>query len=156
MKEMRAGLITGGIGYIGSHSAVLLLERDYRVIILDILYDCKLNFLQKIRSITLREPVFYEGDIRDCYLLKKIFQECPIDSVIHFAGLKAVAESQADPLKYYIYNISGSISLFRTKLNANVHQLFSRRLQRFMEHLGFLSILRICPPTQSMFMVKIN
>jgi UDP-glucose 4-epimerase len=123
MKKMRTVLITGGIGYIGSHTAVLLLERDYRVIILDNLYNCKLNVLQKIRSITLREPIFYEGDIRDCYLLKKIFQEYPINSVIHFAGLKAVTESQADPLKYYDYNVSGSISLFRAMLKANVHQL---------------------------------
>jgi UDP-glucose 4-epimerase len=123
MKEMRTVLITGGIGYIGSHTAVLLLQRDYRVIILDNLHNCKLNVLQKIRSITLREPIFFEGDVRDCYLLNKIFQEYSVDSVIHFAGLKAVAESQADPLKYYDYNVSGSISLFKAMLNANVHQL---------------------------------
>lgn len=120
---MKNILITGGLGYIGSHTAVSLLKKGYHVIILDNLHNCKLNVLQQISSITLREPIFFKGDIRDSFLLDKIFKKCSVHSVIHFAGLKAVSESQVNPLKYYDYNVYGSISLFKAMLNANVHQL---------------------------------
>jgi UDP-glucose 4-epimerase len=121
---MNTILVTGGIGFIGSHTVSLLLKNNNtNVIVLDNLHNCNLNVLHNIRLITHREPIFFKGDIRDRTFLEEIFRAHPVDSVIHFAGLKSVSESQADPLKYYDYNISGSIVLFREMLKANVHRL---------------------------------
>ena len=120
---MKSILVTGGIGYIGSHTVVTLLKNNYNVIILDNLNNSKTKVLKGILAITNKEPVFIQGDIRDGHLLERIFQEYSIDSVIHFAGLKAVAESQLEPLKYYDNNVSGSITLFEEMLKANVEKL---------------------------------
>jgi UDP-glucose 4-epimerase len=113
-------LITGGIGYVGSHTTVSLLQRDLNVIILDNLVNSKIDTLKKIKLITLREPIFFEGDIRDQNLLNKIFKEHPVDSVIHFAGLKSVSESESKPLVYYNNNVIGSIALLEEMLKAKV------------------------------------
>jgi len=120
---MNTILLTGGAGYIGTHTALKLLEQDYSVVIIDNLCNSKINAIHQVQSITARKLVFYEGDIRDHSLLDSIFNSHIIQGVIHFAGLKSVSESQADPLKYYNYNISGSIVLFQEMLKANVHRL---------------------------------
>ena len=121
---MNTILVTGGIGFIGSHTVSLLLKNNNsNIIVLDNLHNCNLKVLHNIRLITHREPIFFKGDIRDRTTLEEIFRAHPVDSVIHFAGLKSVFESQADPLKYYDYNISGSIVLFQEMLKANVHRL---------------------------------
>ncbi len=91
---MKTILVTGGAGYIGSHTVVRLLEQEYGVVIVDNLCNSKVNAIHQIESITGRKPVFYEGDVRDRTLLAGIFKAHPIQGVIHFAGLKAVAESQ--------------------------------------------------------------
>jgi UDP-glucose 4-epimerase len=113
-------LITGGIGYVGSHTTVSLLQQDLNVIILDNLVNSKIDTLKKIKLITHREPIFFEGDIRDQNLLNKIFKEHPVDSVIHFAGLKSVSESESKPLVYYNNNVIGSIILLEEMLKAKV------------------------------------
>ena len=86
-------LVTGGCGYIGSHTVCELLDNNYEVIIVDNLCNSKKEVLSQIKTITGKEAKFYEGDVCDTSLLKQIFTENEIDAVIHFAGLKAVGES---------------------------------------------------------------
>jgi UDP-glucose 4-epimerase len=117
---MKTILVTGGTGYIGSHTAVSLLENNYKVIILDNLCNSKISTLARIGKISSKTPDFYQGDIRDAALLASIFKNHPISGVIHFAGLKAVGESQKEPLKYYENNVAGSITLLNEMLKANV------------------------------------
>ena len=116
-------LVTGGLGYIGSHTVVALLEKDEEVVILDDLSNSSLEALSRIKDITSVEPGFYLGSILDRALLKKIFTEENITNVIHFAGLKSVGESVSQPLKYYEVNITGSLCLFDEMLKAGVHNL---------------------------------
>ncbi|WP_353439125.1 UDP-glucose 4-epimerase GalE [Polynucleobacter sp. UK-FUSCHL-C3] len=118
---MKTILVTGGAGYIGSHTVVKLLEQGYGAVIVDNLCNSKVNAIHQIESITGRKPFFYEGDMRDRALLAGVFKSHSIDGVIHFAGLKAVAESQAKPLLYYDNNVAGSIALLEEALKANVH-----------------------------------
>jgi len=118
---MKTFLVTGGAGYIGSHTVVKLLDQGYGVVIVDNLCNSKVNAIHQIESITGRKPFFYEGDVRDRALLAGIFNTYSIHGVIHFAGLKAVAESQAKPLLYYDNNVAGSIALLEEALKANVH-----------------------------------
>ncbi len=120
---MKTILVTGGAGYIGSHTVVKLLEQGYGVVIVDNLCNSKVNAIDQIASITGHKPVFYEGDVRDRALLAGIFKAHPIQGMIHFAGLKAVAESQAKPLLYYDNNVAGSITLLEEALKANVHNV---------------------------------
>lgn len=116
-------LVTGGTGYIGSHTVVKLLEAGANVVILDNLSNSKREVINRIEMITDRRPEFIVGDIRDRSLLKSLFSAHKIDAVIHFAGLKAVGESVAEPLKYYDNNVSGSIVLFEEMALANVKNL---------------------------------
>ncbi len=104
-------LVTGGAGYIGSHTCVELLEKGYEVVVIDNLCNASAKSLQRVSQITGKNVGFYEGDVRDGKLLDKIFQENKIDWVIHFAGLKAVGESCEKPILYYDNNIVGTLSL---------------------------------------------
>ena len=104
-------LVTGGTGYIGSHTVVKLLEAGNDVIILDNLANSKKEVINKIKLITQKEPMFIEGDIRDEAVLDEIFIDNKIDAVVHFAGLKAVGESVSKPLEYYNNNVYGSLVL---------------------------------------------
>ncbi len=104
-------LVTGGTGYIGSHTAVLLIEAGYDVVVIDNLVNSKIEVTNHIKEITGKDVVFYKGDVRDKKLLEKIFTEHKIDVVIHFAGLKAVGESVMMPLEYYNNNILSTINL---------------------------------------------
>ena len=90
-------LVTGGTGYIGSHTVVQLLNNDYSVLILDNLSNSKIEVLNRIKQISGKSPEFIQGDILDSELLRKVFSENKIDAVIHFAGLKAVGESETEP-----------------------------------------------------------
>ena len=117
---MKTILVTGGTGYIGSHTVVSLLDNNYKVVILDNLCNSKIGTLTCIEKISSKTPDFYQGDIRDSTLLASIFKNHQISGVIHFAGLKAVGESQKEPLKYYENNVTGSITLLNEMLNAKV------------------------------------
>ncbi len=116
-------LLTGGTGYIGSHTAVELTNAGYEVVIVDNLYNSKKTVLDRIGVITGKRPVFYEGDILDTKLLTKIMVDEKIEAVIHFAGLKAVGESVAKPILYYKNNIGGTLSLCEAMIAANVRNL---------------------------------
>ena len=118
---MKTILVTGGLGYIGSHTVVTLQASGYVVVILDNLCNSKLATLSSIEKISSQAPIFYQGDIRDRTLLSNIFASHKIFGVIHFAGLKAVGESQNEPLKYYDNNVIGSITLLEEILRAKVH-----------------------------------
>ncbi|WP_432472294.1 UDP-glucose 4-epimerase GalE [Amphritea sp. HPY] len=105
-------LVTGGAGYIGSHTVIQLLESGNDVIVLDNLCNANPEVFNRIEKICNRRPAFIEGDVRNAVLLDTIFSNNQIDSVIHFAGLKAVGESVANPVLYYQNNVAGSITLF--------------------------------------------
>ena len=117
---MKNILVTGGTGYIGSHTVVELLNRDYNVVIIDNLANSKKIVLDRIKTITGKMPKFYLGDIRDAKILDKIFNENKIDCVINFAGLKAVGESVRMPLEYYENNIYGALVLLDSMRKHNV------------------------------------
>ena len=104
-------LVTGGTGYIGSHTTVELIERGYDVIIADNLSNSKEEVIGFIEKITGKRPKFYKADLLDRKAVKNIFDENKIDSVIHFAGLKAVGESVEKPIEYYHNNITGTLNL---------------------------------------------
>ena len=116
-------LVTGGCGYIGSHTCVQLIESGYEVIIVDNLYNSSKAVLKRIETITGVEPKFYEVDILDEVNLERVFTENHIDAVIHFAGYKAVGESVRIPLTYYQNNISGSLNLYSLMKKHHVHHL---------------------------------
>ncbi|RDL30766.1 putative UDP-glucose 4-epimerase Gal10 [Venustampulla echinocandica] len=114
-------LITGGTGYIGSFTALALLDADYKVVIVDNLYNSSKVSLDRIEILCGKRPDFYEVDITDEAALDKVFAAHPdIDSVIHFAALKAVGESSEIPLEYYRVNVGGTISLLRSMTKHNV------------------------------------
>jgi len=106
-------LVTGGLGYIGSHTLVELIEANEEVLVLDNLSNSKEDVLNRIEEITKVKPIFYEGDIRDIKKLEEIFSTYTIKAVIHFAGLKAVGESVINPIDYYDSNVVGSLQLLK-------------------------------------------
>ncbi len=116
-------LVTGGAGYIGSHTCVELLNAGHEVIVLDNLCNSSSESLSRIEKLTQKSLTFVKGDIRDSQLLDQVFQQNSIDAVIHFAGLKAVGESQQIPLAYFDNNIAGSISLVQAMQRAQVFKL---------------------------------
>ncbi|WP_455603089.1 SDR family NAD(P)-dependent oxidoreductase, partial [Acinetobacter pecorum] len=113
-------LVTGGAGYIGSHTCVELLNAGHDVIVLDNLCNSSAESLNRVQQLSQKSLTFVEGDIRDSQLLDQVFQQNSIDAVIHFAGLKAVGESQQIPLDYFDNNIAGSISLVQAMQRAQV------------------------------------
>jgi UDP-glucose 4-epimerase len=116
-------LITGGAGYIGSHTCVELLAAGCELIVVDNLCNSKREALHRVEAISREKVTFFELDLRDQSGLKRIFAEHAIDAVIHFAGLKAVGESVEKPLQYYDVNVTGSLVLFEVMAAANVKTL---------------------------------
>ena len=104
-------LVTGGAGYIGSHTCVELLNSGYGVVVVDNLCNANPKSLDRVRELTGKDLRFYEGDVRDEGLLRKIFAENDIGCVIHFAGLKAVGESVEKPWEYYNNNLNSTLVL---------------------------------------------
>ena len=116
-------LVTGGAGYIGSHTCVQLLEQGHLPVVIDDLSNSSVKSLERVRQITGREVPFYEGDVRDEALLDRIFSEYGIGCVIHFAGKKAVGESVAKPLEYYENNLIATMTLCRVMAQKGVKKL---------------------------------
>lgn len=116
-------LVTGGAGYIGSHTVLTLLEQGDDVVVLDNLSNASAESLLRVAKITGRDAIFYQGDVLDRHCLKKIFSAHDIDAVIHFAGLKSVGESVAKPIEYYQNNVTGSIILLEEMVIAGVKKL---------------------------------
>ncbi|WP_075180746.1 UDP-glucose 4-epimerase GalE [Pantoea sp. 1.19] len=115
-------LVTGGSGYIGSHTCVALMAQGHEVVILDNLHNSKRSVLRAMTSLSGRAPIFIEGDVRDAGLLTSLFATQSVDSVIHFAGLKAVGESVSQPLAYYDNNVTGTLTLLQAMQVAGVRQ----------------------------------
>jgi UDP-glucose 4-epimerase len=120
---MQTILVTGGTGYIGSHTVLQLLEAGQQVVILDNYSNSSSESLTRVEKITGKKATLYEGDIRDSELLNEIFSKHEIDGVIHFAGLKAVGESVALPLKYYENNVYGTLNLCKAMDEHNVKNI---------------------------------
>lgn len=116
-------LVTGGAGYIGSHTCVQLLDAGHEVVVLDNLSNSSEQALQRVQTLTKKTLSFVRGDIRDAATLDQLFAQYDIEAVIHFAGLKAVGESQQIPLTYFEHNIAGSIALFSAMQRAKVFNL---------------------------------
>ena len=116
-------LVTGGAGYIGSHTCLELLNAQHEVVVLDNLSNSSEVSLSRVQALANKSLTFIQGDIFDQQILDQIFKSHSIDAVIHFAGLKAVGESQKEPLKYFENNISGSISLVKAMERAQVFKL---------------------------------
>ena len=116
-------LVTGGAGYIGSHTCVELLEDGHQVVVVDNLCNSNPKSLERVQELTGKAPKFYEGDVRDEALLQKIFGENAIDCVIHFAGLKAVGESVAQPWRYYDNNLNSTLVLTKVMEEVGVKKL---------------------------------
>ena len=116
-------MLTGGMGYIGSHTAVALAEAGYEVVIYDNLSNSKASVLDRLKTITGKHFRFIEGDVRDTAKLSETLKNHNIDAVIHFAGLKAVGESVEKPINYYDNNVIGTISLLKAMHASNVKTL---------------------------------
>lgn len=116
-------LVTGGAGYIGSHTCLRLLECGYRVLVLDNFSNSSPEALKRVQALTGQTLDIITGDVNDSALLDTLFAAHQIDAVIHFAGLKAVGESVAEPLMYYHNNVSGAVSLLQAMQKAGVRDL---------------------------------
>lgn len=116
-------LVTGGAGYIGSHTCVALLKAGYEVLVLDNLCNSKAESLHRVGAITGKKIPLIQGDVRDRHKLREVFAAHAIDGVIHFAGLKAVGESVEKPLSYYDTNVAGSVALAEVMTDFGVRRL---------------------------------
>lgn len=106
-------LVTGGLGFIGSHTSLLLLEEGYDVVILDNLSNSRISTLEKINSLSANKAAFVQGDILDEKIVDKVFSLGNFHGVIHFAALKSVEESQNNPMKYYLNNVAGTLTILK-------------------------------------------
>lgn len=138
-------LVTGGAGYIGSHTSLELLNAGYEVVVLDNLSNSSEESLRRVMDITGRKIKFYKGDIGDRDILEKIFEQENIRSCIHFAGLKAVGESLQKPLEYYSNNISGSLVLFDVMRKNNVKNIIFSSSATVYGDPAFVPITEECP-----------
>lgn len=138
-------LVTGGAGYIGSHTCVALLEAGYAVTVVDNLCNASRKAIDRVRQITGKDLTFYETDIRDYAGLQKIFSQEQIDCVIHFAGLKAVGESVQKPLEYYQNNISGTLVLCDVMRQHNVKNMIFSSSATVYGDPAFVPITEACP-----------
>lgn len=139
-------LVTGGAGYIGSHTCLELLNNGYEVVVLDNLSNSSEESLKRVQLLAGKPLKFYFGDIRNKSILEKIFAENKIDCVMHFAGMKAVGESVVEPLKYYENNVSGSLILYKAILESSCKKIIfssSATVYGIPEHLPLTEECRI-------------
>jgi UDP-glucose 4-epimerase len=123
MKTINTILVTGGAGYIGSHTCLELLNADFQVVVVDNLCNSMITSLERVQELTGKQLTFIEADLRDKQALEQIFTAHSIDAVIHFAGLKAVGESVNIPIDYYQNNIGGTINLLEVMNHASVKNI---------------------------------
>ena len=138
-------LVTGGAGYIGSHTCVELLEAGYDVVVVDNLYNASEKSIERVKEITGKDLTFYQADILDEEALDKIFDKEKVDAVIHFAGLKAVGESVAKPLEYYKNNITGTLILCDVMRKHNVKNIIFSSSATVYGDPAFIPITEECP-----------
>lgn len=138
-------LVTGGAGYIGSHTTLALLQEQYDVVVLDNLCNSSAESLRRVAQIAGRAAKFVEGDIRDAALLAQLFSEHQFDAVMHFAGLKAVGESVTKPLRYYDNNVHGSQTLLQACANAGVFKFVFSSSATVYGNPAELPISETCP-----------
>jgi UDP-glucose 4-epimerase len=120
---MKNILVTGGLGYIGSHTVVELIENGYTPVIIDNLSNTNRDVIDRIEKISGKKTPVYEADVRDAEVLKDIFTTHNIDGIIHFAAYKAVGESVQEPLKYYHNNIGGLITLLNVMKDQGIKNI---------------------------------
>ena len=121
MGLMNKVIVTGGTGYIGSHTVVQLMNAGMEVVVLDNLSNSNQGVIARIEKLTGKHLEFIEGDIRDRALLRRLFEQYSLNAVMHFAGLKAVGESEQEPLKYFDNNVSGTIVLLEEMMRAKIN-----------------------------------
>lgn len=138
-------LVTGGAGYIGSHTCVELLNAGYEVVILDNLYNSSKKAVDRIEEITGKKVTFYENDMLDVDAMEKLFSKEQIDCVIHFAGLKAVGESVVKPLEYYKNNIQGTLTLVETMRKHGCKNIIFSSSATVYGDPAFVPITEECP-----------
>ncbi len=141
-------LVTGGAGYIGSHTCVELLENGYDVVVLDNLSNSSEKSLERVEEITGKKVTFYKGDILDRDILNKMMEAEEITSCIHFAGLKAVGESVAKPWEYYENNIAGTLTLVDVMRQHNVKNIIFSSSATVYGEPAFIPITEECPKGQ--------
>ena len=138
-------LVTGGAGYIGSHTCIELLNAGYEVVVMDNLYNASEEALRRVKKITGKHVTFYKADMLDREAVNEIFEKESIDSVIHFAGLKAVGESVAKPLEYYHNNITGTLILCDVMRNHGVKKIIFSSSATVYGDPAFVPITEECP-----------
>lgn len=138
-------LVTGGTGYIGSHTVLELLNAGYEVVVTDNLSNSSKKSLERVSEITGKEAKFFEADIRDEEALRKIFENEKIDSCIHFAGLKAVGESVSKPWLYYDNNVHGTLTLLKVMNDFNVKKIVFSSSATVYGAPAFVPITEECP-----------
>ena len=138
-------LVTGGAGYIGSHTCVNLLENNYEVVIVDNLYNSNEKVVDRITQITGKKPAFYNVDLLDKEALDSVFEKEKIDAVIHFAGLKAVGEPVEKPIEYYHNNITGTLPLVDCMRNHDVKNIIFSSSATVYGDPAFIPITEECP-----------
>ena len=116
-------LVTGGAGYIGSHTCIEMLDAGYDVVVIDNLVNSNKEALRRVEEIAGKKVKFYENDVRDADALRQIFTENKIEAVIHFAGLKAVGESVAKPIMYYTNNLESTLTLIEVMTEFGVKKI---------------------------------
>ena len=141
-------LVTGGAGYIGSHTCIELINAGYEVVVVDNLYNSSKESLKRVGAIVGKEIKFYEADIRDAAAMKNIFENEVIEAVIHFAGLKAVGESVAKPMEYYDNNINGTLVLCNAMKEAGVKNIIFSSSATVYGDPAFIPITEECPKGQ--------
>ena len=138
-------LVTGGAGFIGSHTCVEMLNAGYEVIVVDNLCNASEEAIRRVEKITGKNVTFYKADIRDKEALDQIFDKESVECVIHFAGLKAVGESVAKPLEYYQNNIAGTLTLCDVMRNHNVKNIIFSSSATVYGDPAFIPITEECP-----------
>lgn len=138
-------LVTGGAGYIGSHTCVELLDAGYDVVVVDNLYNSSEKALERVKKITGKDLAFYEADICDRSAMDRIFDQEKIDAVIHFAGMKAVGESVVKPIEYYSNNMAGTLTLCDAMRKHGVKNIIFSSSATVYGDPAFVPITEECP-----------